>query len=43
MGRRFPPEVNYVFQRDQLQSFDHLSASCSQVNTSPAWKIPKGF
>lgn len=24
-GRRFPPEVNYVFQRDQLQSFDHLS------------------
>jgi len=25
IGRRFPPEVNYVFQRDQLQSFDHLS------------------
>lgn len=25
MGRRFPPEVNYVFQRDQLQSFEHLS------------------
>ena len=25
IGRRFPPEVNYVFQRDQLQSFEHLS------------------